>query len=320
MWHLNLLWLPTVIVALISCKTVTPQANLSGIGTDLDNPERRLYLYTVEDDQIIRQYECPRSRPIIRSNCAPIGWSLVLESFESKLRDAITQDIEKTKRLIAVYTKTHEALIQRADRGDRDALDIRAQAEKILNERSKEESQLADFNSELTGLDDTLSKLKDQDLDFEITHADDWYKENRSTVSRFRSLMSISKRYMDEGHGKYSQLMYDSLVTATEAVRKNCPDDIPCTQWIAQQAKQLDLLESTFPTTESHWDLFEFGPVIAQQSQELATQYCRVKVTGHITQAFVAYANRLKEKILDPLQTRSPSLGGKLNGCTFRVN
>jgi hypothetical protein len=249
-----------------------------------------------------------------------LGRTIVLESFEKELRDAINQDVVKSSSLIEDYNKVYAALIRNAGENPGEAADLGAQAERIAGERAKEEARLAGFNSELASLDNTLAKLKDQEIEYEMTEGDTLYKENRPTVSRFYPLLHVSKRYIDKGYGGAAQSMYDLLADAHNMARKNCSGNISCGEWITNLSMQLDSMIITFPKADSDWNHLEFGPEISQLSKKLASTICGTQVTGGISVAFVANANRLKEKILDPLQKRSPSLGGKTNSCTFHVN
>ena len=315
----KMIWTLSLLLAVMSCKTAAPQAQVAGIGTDLDNPEGKLYLYTVEAGRLLRQYKCPAARPVVKANCEILGRTIVLESFEKELRDAINRDVIKSSGLIENYNQAYAALIRKAGENPAEAADLRAQAERIAGERVKEEALLVGFNAELASLDNTLAKLKDQDVEYEMNKGDTLYKDNRPTVSRFYPLLSVSKRYIDKGYGGTADHMYDLLAEAHDRVRKNCPADISCSKWITSLSEQMDFMVILFPKTDSDWDYLEFGPEIAAMSKKLASAYCVAEVSGRMTDAFVANANRLKAKILDPLQKRSPSLGGKTNACERRV-
>ena len=66
------------------------------------------------------------------------------------------------------YKKAEKRLLERAASNPGDAADLTAQAAKINAEALREEERLSGFRAELSALADTVAKLKDQDIDYEI--------------------------------------------------------------------------------------------------------------------------------------------------------
>lgn len=68
----------------------------------------------------------------------------------------------------------------------------------LQNEMSKERDRLTAYSAERANLADTVAKLKDEDVDFEITKENGLYQPNRQTVGRFRFVFFCSKSYYQD--------------------------------------------------------------------------------------------------------------------------
>lgn len=312
-----------------ACKTRSDGARMAGIATDLDEQnasKNKIHLYSFEEGRFVRAYSCPLARPVVKANCQLLNKKAVLfDSFERILTDSVNAEIASSQKLIKSYDEVARRLLERAATNPADAGDLTMQAEATLAEKKKEEGRLSELNDELSSLPDTLLKLKDQDIDYEVISNNDLYQKNRASARRFWAVFRESIEFVDLDFGVRGSILNDHLTKAIAAVGQNCTGTFQCTEWLNQLRQSFDNLVAfpqigNYPVArEPDWGKYEFGPKVAEQSKRLAKIVCKYEVTGDITTAFVALANKLKEQFLDPMQRRSPSLGGKLYGCSFVV-